>query len=29
MLDRVKRNPKPVIAVVGGLLLLRIIRRRR
>jgi uncharacterized protein len=29
MLDRVKRNPAPVIAVVGGLVLLRLIRRRR
>jgi carbon monoxide dehydrogenase subunit G len=29
MVDRVRRNPKPVIALVGGLLLLRLLRRRR
>jgi carbon monoxide dehydrogenase subunit G len=29
LLDRVKRNPKPVIAMAGGLLLLRLVRRRR
>jgi hypothetical protein len=29
LVDRVKRNPAPVIAVVGGLVLLRIVLRRR
>jgi carbon monoxide dehydrogenase subunit G len=29
VVDRVKRNPKPLIAVAGGLVLLRLIRRRR
>ena len=29
LIDRVKRNPKPVIAVAGGLVLLRLLRRRR
>jgi hypothetical protein len=29
VVDRVKRNPKPLIAVAGGLLLLRLLRRRR
>ncbi len=29
LVDRVKRNPKPLVAVAGGLLLLRILRRRR
>jgi carbon monoxide dehydrogenase subunit G len=29
LLDRVKRNPKPLIAVAGGLLVLRMLRRRR
>ena len=29
MVDRVKRNPKPLLALLGGLLLLRFVRRRR
>jgi hypothetical protein len=29
LFDRVKRNPAPVIAVVGGLVLLRLVLRRR
>jgi hypothetical protein len=28
LVDRVKRNPKPVLAVAGGLVLLRLLRRR-
>jgi hypothetical protein len=29
LLDRVKRNPTPLIAVVGGVVLLRLLLRRR
>jgi hypothetical protein len=29
LLDRIKRNPAPVVAVVGGLVLLRLLLRRR
>ncbi len=29
LIDRVKRNPMPLVAVAGGLLLLRLLRRRR
>jgi len=29
LIDRIKRNPKPVIALAGGLLALRMMRRRR
>ncbi|MBV8430452.1 MAG: hypothetical protein JO244_04780 [Solirubrobacterales bacterium] len=28
LLDRIKKNPKPLIAVAGGLVLLRVLRRR-
>ena len=29
MLDRAKRNPRPLLAVLGGLWFLRLLRRRR
>jgi hypothetical protein len=29
LLDRVKRNPKPLIAIASGLIVLRMVRRRR